>query len=210
METAVSVGRTYAGRSAEERRSSRREQLIEAAIALYGASGYRATTVLDVCRAARVTPRHFYELFEDSEALLLAAYDRVIDEQRQAISAALEAAPPELEARLRAGLGAAADLWTDERRARLIQREVLGVSDRVERRYTEVMEAFAALLEAEAARFLPDRSPSAHALAARFAIGGLNHAFYTWRWGPAGERFEISELVDRSTSLVLAVLRSGE
>lgn len=206
MAAAVTAGRRYAGRTAGERRTERRERLIEAAVALYGSRGYRATPVLDVCRSAKVTPRHFYDLFGDAEALLLAAYDRVMHEQMAAIVEALEGAPDDLEGRLRAGVAAAATLLRDERHGRLAQQEVLGVSARVDRRYNEAMEALAGLLAAEAASFLPERSAAELELASVFAVGGLNHAFYSWRVAPKGERRELAEFADELAGVTLAAL----
>jgi AcrR family transcriptional regulator len=69
--------RIYAGQSAEERAQARRERLIEAAIDVYGTVGYRNATVKAVCEAAGLTERYFYESFENSEALLIAAFDLV-------------------------------------------------------------------------------------------------------------------------------------
>jgi AcrR family transcriptional regulator len=69
--------RQYGGHSAEERRLARRERLIEAAIRVYGEVGYRHATVKAVCEAAELTERYFYESFEGSEALLIAAFETV-------------------------------------------------------------------------------------------------------------------------------------
>jgi AcrR family transcriptional regulator len=69
--------RNYAGHSADERRLARRERLIEGAIRAYGEMGYRNTTVKAVCEAAGLTERYFYESFENSEALLIAAFDTI-------------------------------------------------------------------------------------------------------------------------------------
>jgi AcrR family transcriptional regulator len=71
------AARQYGGHSAEERRLARRERLIEAAIRVYGEIGYRNATVKAVCEAAGLTERYFYESFESSEALLIAAFETV-------------------------------------------------------------------------------------------------------------------------------------
>src|SRR6202022_2234460 len=74
---ATARARQYGGHSAEERRLARRQRLIEAAIHVYGEVGYRNATVKAVCEAAELTERYFYESFESSEALLMAAFDPV-------------------------------------------------------------------------------------------------------------------------------------
>jgi AcrR family transcriptional regulator len=71
------TARQYGGHSAEERQSARRERLIEAAIRVYGEAGYRNATVKAVCEAAGLTERYFYESFDGSEALLIAAFETV-------------------------------------------------------------------------------------------------------------------------------------
>lgn len=82
-------GRPYQGRSAQERRAERRERLIGAAVQQYGTRGFRATTVRDICGAARVTQRYFYEAFSGREALLCAASAATTDVLRaQALRAA--------------------------------------------------------------------------------------------------------------------------
>src|ERR1700730_11012542 len=58
-------------------RGARRQRLIEAAIHVYGEVGYRNATVKAVCEAAELTERYFYESFESSEALLIAAFETV-------------------------------------------------------------------------------------------------------------------------------------
>jgi AcrR family transcriptional regulator len=77
MGTIMVTARQYGGHSAEERRLARRERLIEAAICVYGEVGYRNATVKAVCEAAELTERYFYESFESSEALLIAAFETV-------------------------------------------------------------------------------------------------------------------------------------
>jgi AcrR family transcriptional regulator len=74
---ATARARQYGGHSTEERRLARRQRLIEAAIHVYGEVGYRNATVKAVCEAAELTERYFYESFESSEALLMAAFDTV-------------------------------------------------------------------------------------------------------------------------------------
>jgi AcrR family transcriptional regulator len=69
--------RVYAGQSAEARALARRDRLVEAAIKVYGAQGYRNATVKAVCEAAGLTERYFYESFANSETLLIAAFDTV-------------------------------------------------------------------------------------------------------------------------------------
>ena len=78
--------RIYAGRSAEERADDRRRRLLEAGLRIIGSEGYRASRVTDICRAAGVSQRSFYEAFPDSEHLLIALYHQEFERLIQAVA----------------------------------------------------------------------------------------------------------------------------
>jgi AcrR family transcriptional regulator len=153
---ASSDGRLYGGRTTAERREARRERLVEAGLELFGTRGYADTSVKAVCTEAGLTERYFYEHFEDRQALLLAVYDRVADRVMRAAFDAALAAPPELEARVRAGLGGLIDVFEeDPRRARIQMVEVVGRGEEIERRTREVRHAFADFIASMADELLP-------------------------------------------------------
>jgi AcrR family transcriptional regulator len=77
--TSVQSGRTYRGADPAQRRDDRRTRLVDAAVEIFGTTGYRSATVERICAAAGLTKRYFYESFDSSEALLLAAYTHAID-----------------------------------------------------------------------------------------------------------------------------------
>ena len=92
MNTATSVKRRYRGSSTEERRAVRRQQLIDAAIQVYGEYGYRHSGVKQVCDAAGLTQRYFYESFGHSDELLIACYEQAARKVRELNMAAAQAA----------------------------------------------------------------------------------------------------------------------
>jgi len=98
--------RRYRGSSAEDRRLSRRERLLDAALRVYGTRGYHSTTVKAVCDAAGLTERYFYESFPNSEALFLALYRDVISQALERIRIAGESAGKDPAAQARAMLAA--------------------------------------------------------------------------------------------------------
>src|ERR1700752_1144970 len=100
----VTQGRTYRGASPEQRQAERRERLVEAAIEVFGTTGYRAATIDQVCAQAGLTKRYFYESFTDSEALLLAAYERTTGRLHDRVQAAIGRAQPDVEAITHAAL----------------------------------------------------------------------------------------------------------
>jgi AcrR family transcriptional regulator len=71
--------RAYRGVPADERREVRRQALIETALDCLHADGLAGVSVRSICARARLTPRYFYESFEDLDQLLVATIDAVVD-----------------------------------------------------------------------------------------------------------------------------------
>lgn len=92
MTAAPSPARRYRGQTPAERRAERHDQLVEAAIGVYGEVGYRNASVKAVCEAAGLTERYFYESFSGSDALLAAAYRAVVADLHAAMRAAADGA----------------------------------------------------------------------------------------------------------------------
>ena len=170
-------GRTYGGQSPGERQAERRERLIRAAIATYGAQGFRRTTVADVCRTAGLTPRYFYESFTNSEALLIAAYEtvtRIALETTQAAASELDDTAP--EDRLKAMLSGYYALLRDRpASARVFVTEI---SEAVDTAFEEGLANFARLF----ARTLdPEwRETDGHSLRETGAMQGLLAIARSW------------------------------
>ena len=113
--------RTYAGASEEERRSRRRAALLDATLDVVAAKGVKGLGVKAVCNAAALNDRYFYQQFRDCDEALMALYDHLIAECTGAISLAFATSEPEVNARLRACVGAAVDFVTvDPRRGRIL------------------------------------------------------------------------------------------
>jgi AcrR family transcriptional regulator len=149
-------GRVYGGRTPVERREARLERLLDAGLELFGTRGYADSSVKAVCAEAGLTERYFYEHFRDRPALLLAVYDRVTGHLMRAVVDATLAAPPELEARVRAALGAMIDVFEqDPRRARIQMIEVAGRNEEIERRTREAKHAFADFVDSMATELVP-------------------------------------------------------
>ena len=79
--------------SRAERRARTRDDLVDAADALFSANGFHATSVDAVADAAGYTKGAVYSNFASKEALFLAVYDRRADEAAAAIERELEEAP---------------------------------------------------------------------------------------------------------------------
>jgi len=96
------------GLSPEQVAGSQRERLLAGIAQAVAASGYRATTITQIVKAASVSSRAFYELFESKEECFLEAFDVVVAHLEDLV---VEAARPEPDwphkviAALRAALG---------------------------------------------------------------------------------------------------------
>ena len=114
----MTVTRPYRGVPADERREQRRRALIETALDCLHADGLAGVSVRSVCARSRLTPRYFYESFDDLDGLLVAAVDAVVDEVAERSLAAMASAADGLAARVRAAIDAGYGVVaTDERKA---------------------------------------------------------------------------------------------
>jgi len=202
----VAVTRAYRGVPADERREQRRAQLIDTALDCLHDDGLAAVSVRSVCSRARLTPRYFYESFEDLDRLLVATVDAVSDEVAATALAALDAAPDDLAQQVRAAIDAGYGVVVaDRRKATALLVAASGHGALRERRHA-VITRFADLvldrLPALAA-FGPAERRRARA-AALFLMGGATEVIEAVLAGRL--RMSRAALVDQLTAMWLAVL----
>jgi AcrR family transcriptional regulator len=204
------VTRAYGGLSPGERRDDRRERLLEAALAVFGTRGFAASTIDAIAVEAGVALRHFYEAFPDRQALLRAAYDRVIEETFEAVTGALLRAGADPRDRARASLEAFLHAYLDDpRRGRVACIEIVGVSAELERHRRSVIHRFAAFVAADL-----DALAAAGRLAKRdfrFAgvaiVGAVNELVIDWLM--LEERPPTIALRDELLSLLVALFEGA-
>src|SRR5438046_9048265 len=125
----MAATRVYGGLSADERVEARRQRLMDAALELMGTEGWAGTSVRAVCRRAGLTPRFFYESFDDLDALAVAVFDEIAVRATAAILEAVRNAPPEPAAQAQAAIAMFVDqLTADPRRAGVAFAEALGIA----------------------------------------------------------------------------------
>jgi AcrR family transcriptional regulator len=85
------VPRPYRGVSATDRRSRRRQRLIDAGLQLFGTRGIAAVGIVDVCAEAGLTKRYFYENFASIDTLAQAVFEHVTGNLVAVVAPAIEA-----------------------------------------------------------------------------------------------------------------------
>ncbi|MEV6768266.1 TetR/AcrR family transcriptional regulator [Nocardia sp. NPDC051030] len=129
------AGRQYGGRAVTDRLAERRQRFIDAAIALFAEHGYANSSLADLCAAAKLSKRQFYESFDSREVLLFAVYDFIQDGAAEAVTAKMAALGPNpdiheaIAALVSAHLGY---FGADPHRAKVAFVEVVGISDKLE------------------------------------------------------------------------------
>src|SRR5438445_1202863 len=82
-------GRRYGDKEPAQRRAERRSRLLEAALDAFGTTGYRATSIEQLCADANISTRNFYEEFATREALLVQLHDDLNQRALEAVVAEL-------------------------------------------------------------------------------------------------------------------------
>ncbi|WP_280273457.1 TetR/AcrR family transcriptional regulator [Nocardia wallacei] len=200
----ASTGRRYAGLTPAERVRQRRAAILAAALELFGTTGYASSPVKQICRAAGLSERYFYESFADREDCLAAVYAGLAEDMRSAVLAAIQDAAPDLDAVTHAGLAAFIGYLTDDpRRARVDLIEVVGVSEAMEQRRHAVLAEFTDIIVATwAASRAEPVTPQIRSMAVVLA-GGVNHLLVDWLM--TGRQQTPSDLIEACASIFSAV-----
>lgn len=158
-------------------RTIQRERLLAAMLVGVNELGYRSLTVQDVLGRAGVSRPTFYEQFKDKEDCFLATFDAAAARLQKRLDSALAEAPAPWRDRLRAGLRALLRFIADDPNpVRTIVVEARASSSAGLRRRDEMMDHFAACIDAEARKALSE-PPSA--IAAVGVVGGIESVLYS-------------------------------
>lgn len=199
-------GRSYRGQSLEQRRSQRRVQLIAAAKQLFGEQGFRDTTVRQVCRAAELTERYFYESFDNLNDLFNATYDHELDRLRDSLMAAISTETASVEAMARAGLKAYYGFFKqDPQAARILLIEVYGTQHDMVRLYRRGVQDFAELIRGiiESQYKIGPNSRLDAGLLATALVGATTQLGV--RWYLSGFQQSEADMVENSLAIIAAV-----
>ncbi|WP_141807471.1 TetR/AcrR family transcriptional regulator [Nocardia bhagyanarayanae] len=202
---------SYSGQSVAERQVERRALFFEAALTVFAEKTYAHSSITDICAAAGLSRRQFYEQYSGREELLVEVYDRIQEQARDAVAQALTAAGA-VEARglmdvaIRAYTEA---IVGDIRKAKVAFVEIVGVSEAVERHRLEVRDRWGAVVETAASALPGVRTPPGGwrvAMAAFIgAVNGLVH-----QWSLDDPRPPVDVLVEVLTTLLVALALPGD
>ena len=143
------ASRRYAGASAQERQTQRRERLLDAAFDVFGREGYRHTTMRLICAQARLTERYFYEHFATIDEVFIAVHKRLSAEVGQRIMVQTMAHMDDPIAQTRAGLRAFFEyIKEDPRRAQILLNDAVTTGLTNPRNINAKVSQYAELLKA--------------------------------------------------------------
>jgi AcrR family transcriptional regulator len=200
----MATERTYAGRSAQERRDARRRALLDAGLELIGTQGWTQTSVRGVYQLAAVSPRFFYESFASLDALAVAVFDEIVSNATADVIAAVSVAGADRHDQAEAAIRAVVDgLREDPRRARVVFVEALG-SEALARRRRQTLRELSGVIEAlgEASYEVLPPDPLTKVTSALLA-GGIVELLVAWTDGSiaVSER----QLVSDAAALVVGL-----
>lgn len=206
--TAVTVpSSSRASSRVDDRRAQRRDRFLLAGLAVFGDAGYRNSSITSICKAAGLARAQFYEHFANREELLLAVYDAVQVDARQAVAAAVaDTAAADFVTRARAAMRAYAEsVGSDVHRARVSFVECVGVSDEFERHRIEQREVWADFFATELRLALgKDFTPvGGYRTAATGFIGALMALVH--QWSSTEPRTGFDDLVEVLTRFLVAL-----
>lgn len=204
-DVAVKSG-TYRGASAADRIAERRSKLLEAALAVWADPEAR-TTMTNICAAAGLSERYFYESFTGLDALLEAVMDGIANEIEANSRKAADAAGSDPVARVRACVRAFVDLLVDDpRKGRVAIVESVAVR-KLRRRRTDLLRYMAHQSALGSREFLgsPDRSTHLDEIGGLLFIGGMAELVTAWLDGTLEATPD--EIVEAGSRALLALYR---
>jgi TetR/AcrR family fatty acid metabolism transcriptional regulator len=181
-ESSLSVRRRAAGRG------DKRERILQAAVKIFAQSGFHATRVSEIAKAAGVADGTIYLYFESKEELLFSLFEDRIDKLLTFMRDELPK-QPDAPARLRAVIDMQLGLLAGERDLAEVITVILRQSTRLMKEFatphfTAYLDAIAKIIvEGQASgAFRKDVSPH---VAARAIFGSLDGIALTWALGRA-------------------------
>jgi AcrR family transcriptional regulator len=193
------------------RKAERRSQFLDAALTVFTEKGYARSSVADVCAAAGLARSQFYAEFASREDLLLALYDRIQSDARDAmVSALAEVASSDLRELAAAAMAAFVEsVGGDPRRAQISFVDIVGVSPRVEQHRLDQRVVWRGFFESTLRGVVGDGfvPPGGYEMASTAFIGALTALVH--QWSTTDPRPPVGGLIDVMTTLLNALVSAS-
>jgi AcrR family transcriptional regulator len=197
--------RTYKGMSLEERANSRKQRFLIAGKAVFGELGFQGANVKDVCAAAGLTERYYYEAFGSLQKLFEAVYLEALDRLWQVFDDAASQSPEDSGAQLRLIIDSYFELLKSDRNlARILVIEIYGAAPAITHLYERGVRQFAARLEKLIAPDAGIGYAFDRGLVAVALVGATSALALHWRLG--GYKVSVTVLTDHCFGIFAAVL----
>jgi AcrR family transcriptional regulator len=208
MNQARSNSRAYRGVSAQERANVRKQQFLDAGKTVFGTLGFQAANVKDVCAAAGLTERYYYEAFGSLPKLFEGVYLQALDRLRQVLEGAASRSPQDSPSQLRSMISSYfALLKSDRHLARILILEIYGAAPAISNVYEYGVRHFAARIEKLVAAPDAEFSPPLNSKLVAVALVGATSAL-AMHWRLGGYKEPVSVMTDNCFAIFAAVLRS--
>ncbi len=181
---------------------------MDTALELLATEGWSGTSVRSVCQSARLNPRYFYESFDTLDDLLVAVYDRVVEELTTEVAAAVLAGSTDVRSQMRNAIETILRFVDeDRRRGRILYQVALG-NETLNRRRLETGRHLVELIERDATSRV-DAVPGEQVgrMGAAILVGGFSELLAEWLAG----RIDVTreQLAEDATTLFLALAESA-
>lgn len=171
-----------------ERKDARRRKLLDAAIRLFGAGGYHATTVPMIVAKAGSSIGSFYFYFRNKEDIFAAALQDLGERISEALNQAIAAAPEPLLQMKAAVMRLFLFLAEHPAEARILIVESSGLGRRLEQIRRSILDSHARSVERTLSQLAPVLPPLHISFAAHCWVGAVFEAVCHWLEYPAEER----------------------
>lgn len=196
----------WRGSTREERDAARRSRLLDAGLEAFGTTGFRRTTVTGLCTLAGVSTRHYYSLYSSLDDLLAAVYGQICDDLVERIRS-VPAPGDDTAAWLRGTVRAVLlPLLEDPRTIRILEIEMVGASDELERIRLDTTERIVDALAAWYAVVSGDSDPSTGRQVGVFVEGGMSEMLVAHTREGLGGDHSPESLIDAASRLIARLM----
>lgn len=200
-------GRLYRGASMDARKAERRAKFLRAGLEVFGSQGFQAATVRQICAAAGLTERYFYESFENLLALFSEVYDHELERLRQIIMRVLTTSPRSVETMAESAMQAYfKTMKAEPHMARVLLIEIYGTTQDMTRLYRRGVQDFAELIRGiiESSFRVDPKSHVDPGMLSTAIVGGVIHLGIGWYL--SGYKAPIETMVASSVAVMSSLM----